>query len=548
MTVPPDATGLTSLAASMIQPLRLEKEAPCCAGCGSGEDVRGWIGIVAQREKLGLSREEAYHEAWRRLAAVNPFPAVMGRICPHPCQDNCSRAAKDGAVEVNALERFLGDWALAQGLSLPRLDEPRCRTRSIGVIGSGPAGLSFAYQMARRGYAVTVYERESKPGGMLYHGIPQYRLPEAVLEAEIRRILALGVEIRLETALGRDVSLSALRETHDLLFLGIGAGRGLTLGIPGEGGDGTWTGTDYLARVNNGDAVTLGERVIVVGGGNTAVDAARAARRVGADVTMLYRRTRVEMPAIEAEVNDALTEGVRIEYLVAPVKVLRNGTGVRGLVAQRMELGAPDASGRRAPVPIAGSEFTLDATAVIAAVSQRPDWRGVGGIAPGMVWAAAPELAEGVWTGGDTLGLGIASQAIRQGRQAAEAIHARLDVTSAPAAERKPPLPDGAIKPDLYAPRPPVTLRQRPADTWRTDPEGELRETLSEAAFLEEVQRCFSCGLCYGCEQCFMYCNAGGFTRLDEVAPGAYFALDLDRCQACGKCVDLCPCGFVTQE
>jgi len=510
--------------------------------------VRGWIAIVAQRQKLGLSDEEAYLGAWRHVTAVNPFPAVMGRVCPHPCQSNCSRADKDGAVEINALERFLGDWALAQGLPLPRIDEPHSRPESIGVIGSGPAGLSFAYQMARRGYPVTVYERESKAGGMLYHGIPQYRLPEAVLEAEIDRIRALGVEIRLDTALGSDVSVTSLRERHDVLFLGIGAGRGLSLGIPGEAGDGTWTGTDYLARVNKGEVVVLGERVIVVGGGNTAVDAARAARRSGAEVTMLYRRTRAEMPAIEAEVEDALAEGVHIEYLVAPVEVLRNGQGVQGVVVRRMELGAPDESGRRAPVPVAGSEYELAATAMIAAVSQQPDWDGLGAIAPGSTWAMGREVAEGVWTGGDTLGLGTASGAIRHGRLAAEAVHARLQAMPAPEPERPSPLPNGAVKPDFYAPQAPVALPRRPAHTWRTDPEGELQGTIDEDAFLAEVGRCFSCGLCYGCEQCFMYCSAGGFTRLDEVAPGTYFALAMERCQRCGKCVDLCPCGFVTQQ
>jgi len=504
---------------------------------------------VAQRQKLGLSTEEAYRRAWQHLTAVNPFPAVMGRICPHPCQNDCSRAGKDGAVQINVMERFLGDWALAQRLPLPQLDEPRSRTQSIGVIGSGPAGLSFAYQMARRGYPVTVYEKESKAGGMLYHGIPEYRLPEAILEAEIQRIIDVGAEIRLDTALGRDVDLAALRERHDVLFLGIGAGRGLTLGIPGEKGEGTWTGTDYLARVNNGGVVELGGRVIVVGGGNTAVDAARAARRAGADVTMLYRRTRVEMPAIEAEVEDALAEGVRIEFLVAPAEVLRDEERrVRGLVVRRMELGAPDASGRRAPVPIAGSEHELEATTVIAAVSQQPDWEGTGDLVPGSVWAVDHELTDGIWTGGDTLGLGIASQAISQGRQAAEAVHAGLQAMPAPTRNGKPPLPQGAVKPDFYTPRPPVQRPRRPDDTWRTDPEGELEGTISEEAFLGEVERCFSCGSCYGCEQCFMYCSAGGFTKLDEVAPGAYFALAMDRCQACGKCIDLCPCGFVTQQ
>jgi len=538
--------GERPLEASRLEPDRHEKQPPCCAGCGSGTDVRGWIALIAQRDKLGLTEEQAFTQAWETVTAMNPFPAIMGRICPHPCQTNCSRADKDGAVQINALERFLGDWGLDRGLRLPRLATPGSAGRSVGVVGSGPAGLSFAYQMARRGYQVTVYEREARPGGMLFQGIPEYRLPEKVLEAEVARILDLGVDFQPGVAVGRDVALDELRRRHDALFLGIGAGRGRTLGIPGEAGPGTWTGTEYLGRVNRGEQVALGERVVVVGGGNTAVDAARTARRTGADVTMLYRRTRAEMPAIEAEVEDALVEGVVIEYLSAPVGIIREGVALRGLRVQRMALGEPDPSGRRRPVPVPGSEYEIAATSVIAAVSQEPEWDEMPGVKGGIVWAEEAELGDGLWTGGDTLGLGIASRAINQGRQAAEAVHARLQGLPAPPASDRQPLPSGAVKTDFYPERAPVQPLRHPADQWRTDPEAELQDTISEDQFLTEIGRCFSCGLCYGCEQCFMYCSPGSFTRLEQVAPGAYFALDLDLCQACGKCSDLCPCGFIT--
>ncbi|HEX9164587.1 MAG TPA: FAD-dependent oxidoreductase [Gemmatimonadales bacterium] len=534
----------------MIRPLQQEK-APPCRACASGIDVRGWIALIAQRKQHGLSDHEAYTRAWESVAAINPFPATMGRICPHPCQDDCSRAGKDGAVAINALERFLGDWGLAQGLPLPRLAAPGSRPQSIGVIGAGPAGLSFAYQMARRGYPVTVYESAARPGGALYYGIPQYRLPEQVLEAEIARILDLGVELRLDTAVGHHVDLATLQHRHEILFLGIGAGRGLTLGVPGEEGPGSMTGTEYLARVNRGETVALGERVVVVGGGNTAVDAARAARRSGAAVTMLYRRTRAEMPAIAAEVEDAIAEGVEIEYLAAPVEIVREDGLLVGVVVRRMKLGEPDRSGRRAPVPVPDSDYPIAADAVIAAVSQQPDWGALGQPGRQTVWAEpAPdgELVGGVWTGGDTMGLGIAGRAIAQGREAAEAVHARLLGAPAPPREAATPLPKRAVKPDFYPASPPVTLPRKPADQWRTDPDAELLGTITEAEFLHEVSRCFSCGLCYGCEQCFMFCNAGGFTRLAHGQPGAYFAVHLERCQACGKCADLCPCGFLTPQ
>jgi ferredoxin len=298
--------------------------------------------------------------------------------------------------------------------------------------------------------------------------------------------------------------------------------------------------------VNRGEPVSLGDRVVVVGGGNTAVDAARAARRTGAEVTMLYRRTRAEMPAIEAEVDDALAEGVQVEYLAGPVEIIREGDALRAVLVRRMELGAPDSSGRRKPVPIPGSEYQLPVTAVIAAVSQTPEWPGMDTLADGKVWATDAELEDGLWTGGDTLGLGIASRAIAQGRQAAEAVHAHLQGLEPPATPARAPLPQRGVKPDFYPGQAPVALPHRPADHWKVDPEGELQDTISQELFLEEIGRCFSCGLCYGCEQCFMYCNVGGFTRLDQVAPGAYFAFDSDLCQACGKCADLCPCGFLT--
>lgn len=531
--------------------MRIEKRVPCGSDCAGGGDPRAWIGVVAQRRKLGLSDAAAFEQAWNLLTAVNPFPATLGRVCPHPCQDHCTRARKDGAVAINALERFLGDWALARGLSLPRLAAARSQPESIGVIGSGPAGLSFAYQMARRGYAVSLYEREAVPGGMLQFGIPQYRLPEEVLAAEVRRILDLGITPHVSTTVGRDISLAALRARHRALFVGVGASRGLTLGIPGEHGPGTWSGTAFLSLVNRGLSVPLGRRVAVVGGGNTAIDAARTARRLGADVTLLYRRTRHEMPAINAEVEDALAEGVHIEFLTAPLAIVREHSAICALVVQRMALGEPDHSGRRSPIPVAGSEHAIAVESVIAAVSQQTDWSGLEALAPttpGTGVATGVPLVDGVWTGGDARGLGLAGGAIRQGREAAELANARLRGLPLPPADARPSLGDRAVKTDFYLGRAPVAPPRRDADAWQADPDVELAQTVTEAEFLAEAERCFSCGLCFGCEQCFMYCNNAGLQRRDHPAHGQYFELLAERCVACGKCIDLCPCGFLEPE
>jgi formate dehydrogenase major subunit len=294
--------------------------------------------------------------------------------------------------------------------------------------------------------------------------------------------------------------------------------------------------------------VQLGARVVVVGGGNTAVDAARTARRIGAEVTILYRRTRQEMPAIDSEVEDALTEGVGIEFLAAPIEIKRENGTIRSVVVRQMALGEPDASGRRTPVPIPGSEFEVTADSVIAAVSQQPDWGDLAELKPATMWMeAAPdgECREGVWTGGDSRGLGVAGMAIGQGRQAAEAAHARLRGRTTPLPPQRIPVLNNMVKSDFYAGSSPVAPPRRPPEAWLVSPQSELQGSISEEEFQQEASRCFSCGLCYGCEQCFMYCNAEGLVRLAYVTPGRYFALRLDRCQACGKCVDLCPCGFL---
>ena len=291
------------------RPRQAEKTAPCQVGCANCGDIRAWIGTVAQRHKTGISREEAFAEAWRLITDVNPFPASLGRICPHPCESHCNRADLDEPLAINAMERFLGDFAIRTGLPLQRNGEPPSG-EWLGVVGAGPSGLSFAYQAARRGYRVTVYDARSHAGGMLRHGVPDFRLPRDVLDAEIQKILDLGVELHLNTKVGSDISLEELRERHSSLYLGIGAQKGRGLKIPGADGPCVWTGTDFLERINKGEEIDIGARVVVVGGGNTAIDAARCARRSGSSVTILYRRTRTEMPAIAHEIDDAIEEGV----------------------------------------------------------------------------------------------------------------------------------------------------------------------------------------------------------------------------------------------
>ena len=544
------APGIQERITPAFRPAQVEKTAPCQVGCANCGDIRGWIGMVAQRHKTGVSRDEALAQAWRLIADVNPFPATLGRICPHPCESDCNREGLDEPLAINAMERFLGDYGITSALPLPR-SRSKDAKEWVGVVGAGPSGLSFAYQMSRRGYRVTVYDAREKAGGMLRYGVPDYRLPQDVLEAEIQKILDLGVELKLNTRVGTDVSLEQLRSIHSCLYLGIGAGMGRALPIPGGDGASVFTGTDYLARINNGEKADTGSPVVVVGGGNTAIDAARCARRGGAEVTILYRRSREEMPAIAHEIEDALGEGIELILLAAPVAVERNAEGaMTGVQVQRMKLGEPDSSGRRRPLPVAGSEFHLAAESVIAAIAQTPVLDGLESLDHDGDWLITDShgaVDADVMAGGDAISPGIAGEAIVQGRHAAEALHARLrGLEAVPGSDPVLPVIDSehvllASKSGCDA----VHQSKLSGEERIAAGMGEVARTITEEQFLAEVERCFSCGSCYGCEQCYMYCTSGCFTKIEEPGPGMYFSLNLDQCKECGKCIEVCPCGFL---
>jgi NADPH-dependent glutamate synthase beta subunit-like oxidoreductase len=533
-------------AGAEISPLRPRysgKTPPCIATCPNGTDIRGWLTTIAQAEAYGRTNEQALESAWQKITDCNPFPAVCGRVCPHPCESNCNRKDKDGPVAINALERFVGDFGIAKNLKLAKLTAENYPEK-VAVVGAGPAGLSCAYQLARRGYAVTVYEAFSKPGGMLRYGIPKYRLPRAVLDAEIRKILDLGVDLRCEFVVGRDLSLEQLRQDYRAVFVGIGAHKGLQLGIPGEDASNVFTGTEFLNRANSGEVVQVGRKVIVIGGGDTAIDAARVSRRLGAEVTILYRRTRAEMPAIAPEIEGALEEGVALELLAAPVEVLRNNGTARGLKCIRMALGAPDASGRPRPVPKPGTEFEIEADTVIAAISQEPAFEGVGELRDGRSWIKSDEWGatkiEGVYAGGDDVELGLVGIAISQGRFAAQAIDAYLRGRELV----KPPAPPVAtpdkVKLDWYKQMARHERAHLPVE--ERDMETEIEVGISESEALEEAKRCMSCGMCMDCETCWMYCTNNCFVRLPK---GEHYKIKLEVCNGCKKCAEACPCGYI---
>jgi NADPH-dependent glutamate synthase beta subunit-like oxidoreductase/Pyruvate/2-oxoacid:ferredoxin oxidoreductase delta subunit len=525
------------------RPAYVPKAPPCSGSCPGGTDIRGWLTTIAQAEAYGRTHEEAYRIAWETITDRNPFPAVCGRVCPHLCEDACNRRLKDGAVAINALEQFVGDFGIAHGLKLSRLTAEK-RAESVAVIGAGPAGLSCAYQLARRGYPVTIFEAFRRPGGMLRYGIPKYRLPREVLDAEIGRILDLGIELKCGTVVGSDVSLEDLRSRHKAIFVGVGAHSGIKLRIPGEDAPNVLTGTEFLNHVNSGEEIRLGGKVLVIGGGDTAIDSARVSKRLGADVTIVYRRSRSEMPAIKPEIDGALEEGIAIQFLTAPVEVLRRNGEAVGLRCVRMDLGAPDASGRPRPVPRPGSEFDLEATTIIAAISQQPKLTGLDLARNGGNWiptndAAVPGM-DGVFAGGDGVELGLVTIAIAQGRFAAEAIDAWIQNKTLERPVPGPCITPEHVKLDWYKPaerheRKHVPVEQRSADT-------EVQTGLDEADALDEARRCMSCGMCMDCETCWMYCTNNCFVKLPK---GEHYRVKLELCNGCRKCAEACPCGYL---
>ena len=528
---------------SPLRPRYAEKTAPCMGNCPSGTNIRGVMTTIAQAEAYGRTNEQAYEIAWRMIAENNPFPATCGRVCPHPCEAGCNRNEKEGPVAINAVERFLGDFALEKGLKPSRLTEEK-HAEKVAVVGAGPAGLSCAYQLARRGYGVTVFEGFSKPGGMLRYGIPKYRLPRQVLDAEIGRIEELGVELKCNFLIGKDMSLDDLKKQYRAIFVGIGAHKGIKLRVPGEDAPNVYTGTEFLNKVNSGEEVKVGGKVIVIGGGDTAIDAARISKRLGAQSTLLYRRTRAEMPAIAPEIEGALEEGVIIEFLAAPVEILvKDGVAV-GMKCIRMELGEPDASGRRRPVPKAGSEFDIEATAIIAAISQEPAFDGFESLREGKDWIVVDDWgatkSEGVYSGGDDVELGLATIAIAQGRFAAEAIDARFRGKTLEKHQQPPLVKSDKMKLSWYK----EAVRNERADLPPAERgmNTEIEQGFTDQQAQDEAKRCMSCGMCMDCESCWMYCTNSCFVKLPK---GEHYKIKLEVCNGCKKCAEECPCGYL---
>jgi heterodisulfide reductase subunit A len=487
--------------------------APCTIACPAGINVQGYVQLIGQGK---------YREAIALIMERLPLPGVLGRVCPHPCEGQCRRAEMDAPVSICKLKRFAADQVDLDNLPLPAIEE---RTEKVAVIGSGPAGLTAAYDLRLKGYQVTIFEALPEAGGMLRVGIPDYRLPPELLDREIAHILRHGIELRTGTRLGRHFTLDDLKqEGYQALFLAVGAHGSIRLPIEDiDQTKGVWDAIDFLRRVNLGERDCPGRRLVVVGGGNVAIDTARVVRRLGAEtVTVVYRRTAQEMPAYAEEIEGAREEGIEIHYLTAPVGIVVENDHVAGIECIRTELGKPDESGRRRPVPVDGSEFVIDCDALIPAIGQRTDTSWAEGVTD-LDWSRRQTIKINPYTGqtsiahifagGDAVsGPATVIEAVAGGHRAAEAIHHYLcgndmETYADQLAQQPQPGNDWANIDSDGSALPRNAPAELPVDT-RINNFKEVSAVFSEAQARQEAERCINCGVCCECMQCVNACEA----------------------------------------
>lgn len=602
-------------------PVYVHRTPPCQGSCPSGEDIRGWLNIVRGIEKppAGMSWQEY---AFHRLTEANPFPAVMGRVCPAPCEDGCNRNEVEDHVGINAVEHFIGNTALEQRF---KLRPPGPDTgKKVAVVGGGPAGLACAYQLRRMGHAVTIFEARAALGGMMRYGIPGYRTPRDVLDGEIQRIIDMGVSVRTRVKLGVDIELAALQREFDAIFLGLGAQGGTPLTIPGAQAPNCISGIAFLDAFNDGRLKHGAKRVLVIGGGDTAMDVAAVARRIGhisqvhdkdrpeyavlgqtthdvatvakregAEVTIVYRRPIDKMPATKMEIEHVVKEGVQIQDSLVPVEVVLDGSGR----ARALRVAKVDWTGGKMQVK-EDSAFDLECDLIVAAIGQVGDFEGIEELDNGKGLIDADRQyrlprREGLFAGGDVLKPHLLTTAIGQASIAARSIDyylRREDLLRTPKVDvhhfnllaklreagHEPAVYDhrerrgtdtapfaihnyedrsqSEIVPadELFLGHWPFAVRHRRNERAidATNVLGLFAErlyALDEDDTKSEADRCMSCGICFECNNCVIYCPQGAVFRekKSQATMGRYVYTDYGRCIGCHICKDVCPSGFI---
>ena len=532
-------------------PIYVKQVPPCTAGCPAGEDIRGFHNLLTGDEKS----DNKWDAAWYRIVDSNPFPAIMGRICPHPCESTCNRQHREESIGINAVEQAIGEHGIEAELKLPQAGPDT--GKRVAVIGAGPAGLSVAYQLRRKGHGVTIYDFNDKPGGMMLYGIMGYRVDRKVLDAEVGKIIDLGVETKMGIRVGTDISLEQLEKDYDAVFIGVGAQIGRSLPIEGfSKRPETTNAIDFLRNYElKGDDFKIGKKVVVIGDGNVAMDVARLARRMGSESTIISAVPREEMNCYPDEFDDAIEEGAKIEYLVGTLEVLESKNGVQGVKCAKMVKKEKGEEGWDAKIPFmrykaTGDVFEIESDMIVASIGQTTDMNGFENTINENDSLLKLDKyfrvkgKENVFGGGDALKIDLITTAVGHGRKAADSIDAFLQGENMPEAPYREVI--NVKKQDLnYFFHSNQTKRRHHVAENIVGNHNEVLEALTKEQAIEESKRCMSCGLCFDCKQCSSFCPQEAISRYKDNPIGEVMYTHYTKCVGCHLCALVCPTGYI---